>query len=93
MIAAWESGIHEIPENGGAYVIFHWNIRNEFGKGRVKIRAEFDGVPYSGSIVNMGVKDEGGNVCYIIGVLKSIREQLGKSDGDIVPIVVEEQSS
>lgn len=33
------------------------------------------------------------NVCYIIGVLKSIREQLGKSDVDIVRIVVERQSS
>ena len=29
-----------------------------------------------GSIVNMGVKDEDGNVCYIIGLLKSIRNQL-----------------
>lgn len=92
MIAVWESEIHEIPENRGAYVVFPWNIRNEFGKGRVRICAEFDGLPYSGSIVNMGVKDEEGNVCYIIGVLKSIREQLGKSDGDIVHIVVEEQS-
>ena len=34
--------IHEVPDNGGAYVIFPWNIREEFGKGRVKVHAEFD---------------------------------------------------
>lgn len=28
--------IHEIPENGGAYVIFPWDIRKIFGRGRVK---------------------------------------------------------
>lgn len=67
--------IHEIPEKGGAYVIFPWNIREEFGKGRVKVHAEFDGIAYDGSIVNMGIKDEQGNVCYIIGLLKNIRKE------------------
>lgn len=83
--------IHEIPVSGGAYVIFPWNIREVFGKGRVKVHAEFDGIPYDGSIVNMGVKDTQGNVCYIIGLLKSIREKLGKRDGDSVHIVIEER--
>ena len=81
--------IHELPDNGGAYVIFPWNIREVFGKGRVKVHAEFDGIPYDGSIVNMGVKDTQGNVCYIIGVLKSIREKLKKGDGDSIHIVIE----
>ncbi len=31
----YDTLIHEIPEKGGAYVIFPWNIRKEFGKGRV----------------------------------------------------------
>ena len=75
-------------EDGGAYVVFPWNIREEFGRGRVKIRAEFDGIPYEGSIVNMGLKDEEGNVLYLIGVLKSIRKALGKGDGDTVKVVV-----
>lgn len=34
--------IHEIPENGGAYVIFPWDIRKIFGRGRVKVHATFD---------------------------------------------------
>ena len=67
------------------------DIREEFGKGRVKVHAEFDGIPYDGSIVNMGVKDENGNVCYLIGLLKAIRKQLQKSDGDSVHVVIQER--
>lgn len=62
----YESVIYEAEAKGGAYVIFPYNIREEFGKGRVKVHATFDGEPYDGSIVNMGVKNEDGSVCYII---------------------------
>lgn len=84
--------IHEIPEKGGAYVIFPWNIREEFGKGRVKVHAEFDGIPYYGSIVNMGIKDEQGSVCYIIGLLKNIRKELNKREGDHIHVIINERS-
>ena len=87
----YDGMIHEVPDSSGAYVIFPWNIRKEFGKGRVKVHAEFDGIPSDGSIVNMGVKDERGNVCYIIGLLKSIRNQLSKGDGDSVHVVIRER--
>ena len=83
--------IHETPDNGGAYMIFPWDIQEVFGKGRIKVHAEFDGIPYDGSIVNMGIKDSQGNVCYIIGVLKSVREKLKKGDGDSIHIVIEER--
>ena len=33
------------PESGGAYVVFPYDIRKEFGKGRVKVHATFDGIP------------------------------------------------
>lgn len=88
----YEAVIHELPEKGGAYVVFPWNIREEFGKGRVKVHATFDGIPYDGSIVNMGVKNEDGSVCYILGMLKSIRTQLGKGDGDTVHMVIRERA-
>lgn len=87
----FDAVIHEIPEKGGVYVVFPWDIRQEFGKGRVKVHAEFDGIAYDGSIVNMGVKDEQGNICYIIGVLKSIRRSLGKSEGDTVHVTLSER--
>ena len=78
----------DVPDKCGAYVVFPWNIREEFGKGRVKVHATFDGVPYDGSIVNMGVKDEAGEICYIIGVLKAIRQSIGKQPGDSVHVVI-----
>ena len=28
--------IRELPDNGGAYVLFPWDVREEFGKGRVR---------------------------------------------------------
>ena len=85
--------LHEIPENGGAYVVFPWDIRKEFGKGRVKVHATFDGVPYDGSVVNMGVKGENGEVCYVIGVLKAIRKKLEKKDGDTIHVTISEREN
>ena len=75
---------------GGAYVTFPYDVRAEFGKGRVKVDATFDGEPYKGSIVNMGVKNADGSVCYIIGILKDIRTKLGKQPGDMVKVTVRE---
>ena len=37
----------------------------------------------------MGVKDKEGNVCYVIGVTKSIRRQIGKGFGDEVEVEFE----
>ena len=65
----YDAILREIPENGGAYVAFPWDIREVFGRGRIRVHADFDGVPYDGSVVNMGVKNPDGSVCYIIGVL------------------------
>lgn len=76
---------------GGAYVLFPYDIRAEFGKGRVKVHATFDGVPYDGSVVNMGVKNADGSVCYILGIQKEIRAKIGKQPGDCVHVVVVER--
>ena len=85
----YDAVLYELDDNGGAYVIFPWDIREEFGKGRVEVHALFDGIPYDGSIVNMGVKNPDGSVCYIIGVLKTIRNKLNKHDGDTIHVVIE----
>ena len=76
---------------GGAYVPFPYDIRAEFGKGRVKVHATFDDEPYDGSVVNMGVKNPDGSVCYIIGILKDIRAKIGKQPGDTVHVTVRER--
>ena len=39
----------------------------------------------------MGLKHPDGSVCYILGVLKAIRKQLGKGDGDVLHVLVEER--
>ena len=86
----YDAVLCELGDNGGAYVPFPWDVREEFGKGRVKVHAQFDGILYDGSIVNMGVKNEDGTVCWIIGVLKTIRTKLNKHDGDTIHVIIEE---
>ena len=76
---------------GGAYLKFPGDIREIFGRGRVKVHATFDGVPYDGSIVNMGVKNPDGSICYIIGIRKDIRTQINKDIGDTVAVTIQER--
>jgi len=76
---------------GGAYAMFPYDVRSEFSKGRVKVHATFDGEPYDGSIVNMGVKNDDGSVCYIIGIRKDIRTKIGKHPGDTVRVTIQER--
>ena len=83
--------IIQSADKGGAYVAFPYDIREEFGKGRVKVHATFDKAPYDGSIVNMGVKNPDGSVCYIIGILKDIRAKIGKQAGDSVRVTIKER--
>ena len=71
--------------------MFPYDIKEIFGRGRVKVHATFDGVPYDGSIVNMGVKNTDGSICYIIGLRKDIRARIGKQPGDSVNVTVEER--
>ncbi len=87
----YESLIYEAAHKGGAYVVFPYDVRAEFGKGRVKVHATFDGEPYDGSVVNMGVKNEDGSICYIIGIRKDIRAKIDKQPGDSVHITVQER--
>lgn len=70
-----------------AYVEVPYNIKELFGKGRLLVNAAFDGVPYRGQVVKMGTP------CYIIGVTRQIRRQIGKSFGDIVEVVIQERDS
>ena len=87
----YEPLIYEAESKGGAYVAFPYDIRKEFGRGRVKVHASFDGEPYDGSIVNMGVKNDDGSICYVIGIRKDIRVRIGKQPGDLVRVVVRER--
>lgn len=71
-----------------AYVRVPIDIKKEYGKGRLKVQATFDGEPYSGSVVNMGVKNADGSVCYIIGIPQAIRKKIDKTFGDSVEVTL-----
>ena len=87
----FDSIIQKVPDQDGAYIAVPFDIRTEFGKGRVKVHAAFDGKPYDGSIVNMGVKNPDGSICYIIGIRKDIRAKINKQPGDIARVTIRER--
>jgi hypothetical protein len=87
----FEAVIKKVPDIDGAYIEFPYNVKTEFGRGRVKVHAEFDDEPYEGSIVNMGVKNADGSVCYIIGIRKDIRQKINKQAGDSVKVTIKER--
>jgi Domain of unknown function (DUF1905)/Bacteriocin-protection, YdeI or OmpD-Associated len=73
----------EAGGGGGAYVLFPYDTEKEFAtKGRVPVKATFDGVPYTGSLVKYS------NPLHMLGMLKAVREQTGKGPGDTVEVVV-----
>lgn len=47
--------------------------------------------PYEGSIVNMGVKDDNGDICYIIGIPKAIRTAIAKDIGDTIHVTIQQK--
>jgi len=90
-IYTFTAEIKKVPNIDGAYVEFPYDLKKEFGKGRLKVHAEFDGVPYDGSIVNMGMKRDDGSICYIIGILKDIRKKINKQAGDKTNVTIRER--
>jgi len=87
-IYEFEAEIKKVFDLDGAYIEVPIDIRREFGKGRIKVTATFDNIKYNGSIVNMGVKNKDGSICYIIGVTKDIRAKLNKQAGDIIKVTI-----
>lgn len=88
----YDALIQKVPDIDGAFVSFPYDLKEEFQKGRVKVYATFDGFPYEGSIVNMGVKHPDGSICYVIGLRKDIRAAIGKQPGDCVRVTIRERA-
>lgn len=62
---------------------FPYDTEKEFAtKGNVPVKATFNGVPYTGSLANCG------SPLHRMGVLKSIREQIGRGPGDTIEVVI-----
>jgi len=78
----------ESAGGGGACIYFPYDVEQEFGtRGRVAVKATFDGVPYTGSMVKYGAPQ------HMLGILKNIREQIGKGPGDMVDVTLEKDES
>lgn len=84
-IYEFDAVIRKVPDIDGAYVEIPFDVRGLFGKGRVKVHAAFDGVPYDGSLVRMGTPG------HILGLRKDIRAQIGKQPGDTVHVTLRER--
>jgi bifunctional DNA-binding transcriptional regulator/antitoxin component of YhaV-PrlF toxin-antitoxin module len=73
----------EAGDGGGAHVLFPNDTGKEFAtKGKVACKGDLDGVPYTGSLFKYG------NPLHLLGMPKAIREQIGKSPGDTLEVVV-----
>ena len=91
VIHKFNAVIQKSDDQDAAYITIPFDIKEIYGKGRLKVRASFDGVAYDGSIVNMGVKNHDGSICYVIGVRKDIRARIGKQAGDTIFVTIEKQ--
>ncbi len=76
----FDAVILQSEDMDAAYVEVPFDIKALFGKGRLLVHATFDGVHYDGQIVKMGTP------CYIIGIRKDIRKQIGKTFGALVHV-------
>ena len=82
MVHKFEAILRRSGDMDAAYVVVPVDIRAVYGKGRLAVRATFDGVPYDGQVVRMGTPD------YLIGVRKDIRRRIGKTFGDTVAVTI-----
>jgi hypothetical protein len=71
------------PGGGGAFVEVPFDVEQEFGSKRPKVKALIDGISYPGILTRMGTD------CHVLGIRKEIREKIGKTFGDEVTIAVE----
>lgn len=83
----FKAEIKKVPDIDGAYIEIPFDVKAEFGKGRVPVNATFDGEPYQGSLVKMKTP------CHIIGIRKEIREKIGKQPGDIIRVTIQEREA
>lgn len=68
---------------GGTFVLFPYDTEKEFGtKGKVPVKATFDGISYTGSLTKYGYPQ------HTLHVPKAIRDQAGKGPGDTLDVVL-----
>ena len=81
----FEAEIKKVPDIDGAYVEIPFDVKAEFGKGRVPVVATFNGIEYTGSVVKMRTP------CHMIGIRKEIRAKINKQAGDTITVTIRER--
>ncbi len=82
----FEAVIEKPPKTPGAYIVIPFDVREVYGtKGRVQVKAAFDGHPHRGSLAPMGGR-------HVLGVRKDIQQAIGKTHGDRVKVVIEQDT-
>jgi len=74
--------IQKAPDMDAAYIEIPFDVKEEFGRSRVSVRASFDGEIYDGLLVKMGTP------CHVIGIRKDIRAKIGKQPGDSIHVTI-----
>ncbi len=85
-IYEFDAELRKVPDIDGAYIEFPYDVRQEFGKGRVKVHATFDGQPYDGSLVRM--KTPG----HIIESVRTSGKKINKQPGDRIHVRIRERA-
>ena len=80
----FDAVINKHPKLNAGFIEFPYDVKKEFGNGRVKVKALLDGHFYQGSLVNMGGE------CHWLGITLEVRKATGKNPGDKVHVVIEE---
>ena len=81
--ASFRAELRSTGRGGGHLVEVPQDVIEKLGgKGRIAVRATFNGVPYRGSVMRMGGVS-------MLGVTKGIMAQAGADTGDTLEVVVE----
>ena len=75
--------IIQAGDGGGAFVFFPFDMQASFETVRkVRVVGTVDGAPFTGQLLKYGFPQ------HILGILKSLRSEIGKGPGDSVRIIL-----
>jgi hypothetical protein len=82
----FDAVINKHPKLNAGFIEFPYDVKKEFGKSRVKVRALLDGHLYHGSLVNMG------GTRHWLGITQEVRKVTEKNPGDNLHVIIEEDN-